>query len=96
MTEASDLKAAQADLDATIAQLRLEAEAAKAAEQARWQAAVTDPAIAFAVLMECLQEALEAWKDAASYKGEFLAEKHGDHERIAEIAKMLEELGGAK
>lgn len=75
-----------------MADLRTKALAAKTAEQARWAQAATNTTLALAVLRECLQEALESWKDAAHYKGEFLAEKHGDHERIAEMAALLETL----
>lgn len=35
------------------------------------------------------REALDEWEYAAQYKGEFLAKKHGDAERIAEHRKAL-------
>lgn len=40
-------------------------------------------------LEDALSEALTDWEDAAGYKGEYLREKHGDLERIAEFRALL-------
>lgn len=40
-------------------------------------------------LLDALEEALNGWEDAAQYKGEFLAKKHGDAEDIARLRKVL-------
>jgi hypothetical protein len=40
-------------------------------------------------LLDALEEALNGWEDAAQYKSEFLAKKHGDSEDIARLRKVL-------
>lgn len=40
-------------------------------------------------LREKLGEALDGWSDAAQYKGNYLAEKHGDFEEIAALRAFL-------
>lgn len=40
-------------------------------------------------LRAALDEALEGWAEGAEYKGDYLAKKHGDRERIAELRKLL-------
>lgn len=40
-------------------------------------------------LARALEEALEAWEYAAKYKGEYLADKHGDFEDIARLRALL-------
>jgi Arc/MetJ-type ribon-helix-helix transcriptional regulator len=40
-------------------------------------------------LREALTEALEEWGYCAQYKGDYLAKKHGDGERIAEWRAVL-------
>ena len=42
-------------------------------------------------VLDALEEALNGWEDAAQYKGEFLAKKHGDADDIARLRKVLEE-----
>lgn len=42
-------------------------------------------------LLDALDEAIDGWEYAASYKGAFLAKKHGDAEDIARLRKLLEE-----
>ena len=36
-------------------------------------------------MLKSLNEALDAWEYSASYKGEYLEEKHGDRERVSEL-----------
>lgn len=43
-------------------------------------------------LLDALEEALNGWEYAASYKSDFLRKKHGDAEDIARLRKLLEEL----
>lgn len=42
-------------------------------------------------LADALKEALDGWEDAANYKGDYLAKKHGDAEDIARLRKLLED-----
>lgn len=42
------------------------------------------------ILEEALKEAIIEYEYAYQYKGDFLAEKHGDAERVAELRKVLE------
>lgn len=41
-------------------------------------------------LEEALKEAIIEYEYAYQYKGDFLAKKHGDAERVAELRKVLE------
>ena len=41
-------------------------------------------------LLQALKEALDEWDNASLYKGDYLREKHGDVDRIAELRKLLE------
>lgn len=93
MSDSSDLAAAQASYEATLADLGTKALAAKTAEQARWREAVENPGLRLVVLRECLEEALNDWAYAAQYKNG-LEVKHGDYERIAEMRALLVSLGG--
>lgn len=43
-------------------------------------------------LADALQEALTGWEYAAQYKGDYLAEKHGDAEDIAQLRAVLAEV----
>lgn len=40
-------------------------------------------------LREALKEALDGWAYAASYKGDYFREKHGDDEDIARLRALL-------
>lgn len=83
-----------ASYDAILADLRAKAAAEKTAEQARWREAEADSELRLVVLRELLAEALDEWAYASGYKGEYLAEKHGDAERIGEMRGLLARLAG--
>lgn len=42
-------------------------------------------------LADALEEALDGWEYAASYKGDYLRNKHGDAEDIARLRALLAE-----
>jgi hypothetical protein len=43
-------------------------------------------------LLEALIEATDGWQDCANYKGQYLAEKHGDFEGVAKMRALIAEL----
>lgn len=45
------------------------------------------------MLANALEEALDGWEESAQYKGEYLAKKHGDADRINELRTLLSSLG---
>ena len=45
-------------------------------------------------LVKALEEAIDGWEEGSHYKGDYLREKHGDAEGIAEARAVLDKARG--